>query len=292
MPLAPEASRTRIALITGASGGLGAEIARALVAAGKSHALALTARRADRLASLAAELRQADPQVEVLTIACDLIEPEVPMRVIAATKERFGRLDLLVNNAGLGLPTLFADADPELLRRQIALNFTVPLLLARMALPNLLRSKGMIINIGSAITTIPNSALGAYGATKAGLAYWNDALRRELKSQGVRVCLVEPGPIGTEFSEAFGHLVEPGEHAHPVFESPSAWMVVDAADAAGRIVGLIDRPRRRLSIGRRIVWPMRAVGTALRLWPSLGDYFVTYWYGVDHATKSPEEIAR
>ncbi len=60
----------------------------------------------------------------------------------------------------------------------------------------------MIINIGSAITCVANSALGAYGATKAGLAYWNDALRRELWSTGVRVCLVEPGPIKTEFMDA------------------------------------------------------------------------------------------
>ena len=60
----------------------------------------------------------------------------------------------------------------------------------------------MIINIGSAITCVANSALGAYGATKAGLAYWNDALRRELQPTGVRVCLVEPGPIKTEFMDA------------------------------------------------------------------------------------------
>ena len=65
----------------------------------------------------------------------------------------------------------------------------------------------MIINIGSAITCVANSALGAYGATKAGLAYWNDALRRELATRGVRVCLVEPGPFKTEFMDA---LVDPG----------------------------------------------------------------------------------
>ena len=107
-----------------------------------------------------------------------------------------------INNAGLGLPTLFEDAEPEQLDRQLAVNLTAPLLLTRLCLPSLVERKGMIINIGSAITCVANSALGAYGATKAGLAYWNDALRRELASRGVNVCLVEPGPIKTEFMDA------------------------------------------------------------------------------------------
>ena len=92
---------------------------------------------------------------------------------------------MLINNAGLGLPTQFADAEPEQLARQIAVNFTAPLLLTRLSLPSLIERRGMLINIGSAITGVANSALGAYGATKAGLAYWNDALRRELWSTGV-----------------------------------------------------------------------------------------------------------
>ncbi len=91
----------------------------------------------------------------------------------------------MINNAGLGLPTLFADSEPELLARQLAVNFTAPLMLTRLCLPSLIERRGMIINIGSAITCVANSALGAYGATKAGLAYWNDALRRELHAKGV-----------------------------------------------------------------------------------------------------------
>ena len=100
---------------------------------------------------------------------------------------------------------MFEDAEPEQLARQLAVNLTAPLLLTRLSLPSLVERKGMIINIGSAITCVANSALGAYGATKAGLAYWNDALRRELASEGVRVCLVEPGPIKTEFMDALSH---------------------------------------------------------------------------------------
>jgi hypothetical protein len=152
----------------------------------------------------------------------------------------------------------------------------------------------MIINIGSAITCVPNSALGAYGATKAGLSYWNDSLRREVASLGVRVCLVEPGPIGTEFSQAFTALARPGDQAHPVVETPAAWMTADVEDVAGRIVRLIDRPRRRLSVRRRMVWPFRALGCLFRLWPALGDLVVTRVFHVDHSVSGlkPTEIGR
>ena len=173
----------------------------------KARALVLTARRGDRLDQLAAELKTLQPGLEVLTIAADLADPATPERLVAETIARFGGLDVLINNAGLGLPTLFADSDPEHLARQLAVNFTAPLMLTRLCLPSLIERRGMIINIGSAITCVANSALGAYGATKAGLAYWNDALRRELYSKGVTVCLVEPGPIKTEFMDAVSSLV-------------------------------------------------------------------------------------
>ena len=119
-----------------------------------------------------------------------------------------------------------------------------------------------------------NSALGAYGATKAGLAYWNDALRRELKPTGVRVCLVEPGPIKTEFMDALGAMVPDGGRTDPILDNAAPWMVADVEDVARRVARLLDHPRRRLSVLRRLVWPFRILGAVARLCPPLGDWVV------------------
>jgi len=277
MPTIPRDSASRIhpvVLITGASAGLGATLARELVRLKKARALVLTARRGDRLEQLSAELRPLQAGLEILTVAADLADPATPQRLVAETLGRFGGLDVLINNAGIGLPTLFAGALPELLARQLAVNLTAPLMLTRLSLPSLIERRGMIINIGSAITCVANSALGAYGATKAGLAYWNDALRRELYATGVTVCLVEPGPINTEFMDALGSLVAAGERPHPILNNTAPWMTTSVEEVARRTVRLLDRPRRRLSVTRRFVWSFRLLGALIRLCPPLGDRLV------------------
>ncbi len=267
-------ARRPVIVITGASAGIGEALARELVRRRKAGSLVLTARRGDRLDRLADELRVDQPDLAVVTIAADLADPTTPGRLIAETTRRFGGLDVLINNAGLGLPTQFADSDPAHLARQIAVNFTAPLMLTRLGLPSLTDRRGMIINIGSAITCVANSALGGYGATKAGLAYWNDALRRELWSTGVRVCLVEPGPIRTEFMRALDVLVPAGEQPDPILDNAAPWMTADVREVARRIAGLIDRPRRRLSVLRRFVWTFRILGAFATIFPPIGDWFV------------------
>ena len=229
-------SRSRpVALITGASAGLGAALVKELARRKSVRALVLTGRRGDRLEQLAAESKTLDDGLEILTVAADLADPATPQRLVADTVGRFGGLDLLINNAGLGLPTLFADAEPDQLERQLAVNLVAPLILTRLSLPSLIERQGMIINIGSAITCVASSALGAYGATKAALAYWNDALRRELDATGVTVCLVEPGPIKTEFMDALGALVPAGERPHPILDNAAPWMSADVEEVAARV---------------------------------------------------------
>ena len=264
-------------LLTGASSGIGAAVAREL--AWGTHRLALTARRADLLEALADDLRSRG--AEVLVLPADLADPATPERLASAVVERFGGLDVLINNAGFGLPQTFGAADPGAIRRQIEVNLTAPILLTRRALPLLLASRGMVINVGSSITSVAIPIFGVYGATKAGLAYWNDALRREVRPRGVRVCLVEPGPVATEFLAAATALREkedPGQGPAPSLlersmrEPPPQFLRADAADAARRVVRLLDRPRRRLSFLRRTVWPYRMLGGLVQVAPWLGDW--------------------
>jgi short-subunit dehydrogenase len=271
----------RTILVTGASAGLGKAIALELALRGDR--LALTARRGDRLKRVA-EAARAAGAAEVLVLPADLADPQAPERLIAATLEEFGALNVLVNNAGYGLPDFYHHCGPEELGQQIAVNLTAPLLLARHAIPALIASRGLVINIGSAITSVANPMYGLYGTTKAGLAYWNDALRRELKPLGVHVCLVEPGPVDTEFFDAVKGLSEqapaygtgpPTDRLYnPMRDRPPRILTARVEDAARRIVRLVDHPRRRLSFLRRMIWPWRLVGGLFQLAPALGDLAV------------------
>ena len=276
----------RTVLITGASSGIGAGVARALIAQGRGHRLALTARRADSLRAIAEEAEAKG--CPALAVPADLADPEAPGQILEAVIGRFGGLDVLINNAGLGLPEPFARADPAEMARQIQVNFTAPLVLTRMALPHLIAGRGAIINVGSSITCVANPIFGAYGATKAALAYWNDALRREMRCRGVSVSLVEPGPVATEFFRAVasrfpGHESRGGPDSttdlasaerfrqFAAMDPPPAWASATVEDVAARIVRLLDRPKRRLSVLRRAVWPFRLFGAVVSAVPALGD---------------------
>jgi len=139
----------------------------------------------------------------------------------------------------------------------------------------------MVINVGSSITSVALPIFGAYGATKAGLAYWNDALRREVGPRGVRVCLVEPGPVATEFLAAMAAMAPTSEPRsddgapslldRATLDPPPRLLRAAADDAARRIVRLLDRPRRRISFLRRAVWPFRMIGGLVQVAPWLGD---------------------
>ncbi|RUL87428.1 SDR family NAD(P)-dependent oxidoreductase [Tautonia sociabilis] len=275
------ATASKVVLITGASAGLGAAVAREL--AGRGHRLALVARRADLLERVAEEIRSRGG-----TAAClpdDLADPGAPARIVEAVSRHFGTLDVLINNAGIGLPDFFGRSDPDALRRQVEVNLTAPLVLARLALPMLIESKGIVVNIGSGIVRLPNPSLGAYGATKAGLSYWTDALRRELRHLGVRVCLVELGPVETEFFDAVGRL-EGGDRGllgptpagfvyNAMRDRPPGLMMAPLSEAARRIAGLVDAPRPLLAVSRRVIWPVRLAGAFFGLLPVLADLAVS-----------------
>ena len=181
-----------VALVTGASSGIGAATARRL-AREPGAELVLVARREDRLRASADELGGAT------VVAVDLVEPDAPARVAAAVEESHGRLDLLVNNAGAAWHATFAEAGYEGVRRHMALNFDAVVRLTEALLPLLRRSApSAIVNVSSIAGRAARRTSGGYSASKFALAGWSDALAVEERAAGVHVGLVLPGFVATD----------------------------------------------------------------------------------------------
>src|SRR5271157_1243108 len=186
----------KTALITGASGGIGAEIARALHKQGAVVALSGTRREA--LDALAAELGE-----RTHVLPADLAQPEEAARLIAEAEAALGKVDILVNNAGLtkdGLAMRMSDADWE---KVLNVDLAAPFRLIRAAMKFMLRRKaGRIINIGSIVGTTGNPGQANYCAAKAGLIGLTKSLAQEVASRGITVNLVAPGFIETPMTDA------------------------------------------------------------------------------------------
>jgi NAD(P)-dependent dehydrogenase (short-subunit alcohol dehydrogenase family) len=219
----------RVVIITGASSGIGAAVAREAVR--KGFAVVLAARRIERIEALAAESRQAGG--DALAVTTDVSRLDDQQRLVEETLHTFGRIDILVNNAGKPVRGGFVNATPEALQDQWAVNVTSLATLTRLALPELRRRHGVVVNVGSTISRFAVPGWGNYAPTKIAVAGLTTALRRELAPLGVRVCLVEPGPTVTEF----GLLAD-----WPLNAGLPVSMVARA------IVRLFDRPRRRIVV--------------------------------------------
>jgi short-subunit dehydrogenase len=181
-----------VALVTGASSGIGAATARRL-AREPGAQLVLVARREERLRALADELGGAT------VVAVDLLEPDAPERVAAAVEKAHGRLDLLVNNAGAAWHATFAEGGWDGVRRHMELNFDAVGRLTEALLPLLRRSApSAIVNVSSIAGRAARPGSGAYSASKFALAGWTDALAAEERAAGVHVGLVLPGFVATE----------------------------------------------------------------------------------------------
>ncbi|HEU0045839.1 SDR family oxidoreductase [Sphingomonas sp.] len=190
------------ALITGASAGLGEGFARALAADGSD--LILTARRADRLEALAAELRGKHGTASHI-IAADLTEPAAPARLIADIAAAGLTVDTLINNAGYGLRGPVAALDPDAQLGVIDINCRALVALARAVLPGMIARKGGgILNVASTAAFQPGPWMAVYYASKAFVLSFSEALHEEVREHGIHVAALCPGPTNTEFAGRAG----------------------------------------------------------------------------------------
>ena len=239
-----------VALVTGASSGIGAATARTLAAAGASVGLA--ARRADRLETLATAIE--DDGGTALAIPTDVTDGAAVEEMVARTAEAFGGLDALVNNAGVMLPAPVERADPDDWRRMVEVNLLGTMTVTRAALPALRAGDGgHVVALSSDAIQNPSARFGAYAATKAGVVAFADSLRAEVADDGVRVTVVEPGVTDTELPE---QVTDEGTKAD-VETLVASMRALDGEDVAAAVRYALTRPAH-VSVDRLTVRPTDA----------------------------------
>lgn len=218
-------------LVTGASSGIGEATALALSAAGAD--LAVGARRADRLATLADKAPG-----EVLPLNLDVTDQQSVQAAAAATVEHFGGLDVLVNNAGVMLSGPIAGADTTEWTRMVETNLLGSMYAVHAALPHLLKSKGTVLQVSSTSGRIASAGGAVYAATKFGVNAFSEALRQEVTAQGVRVVIVEPGFVSTELAD---HISDPATRA-AAQQMAASMRTLQPEDIANAVVYALTQP--------------------------------------------------
>jgi NAD(P)-dependent dehydrogenase (short-subunit alcohol dehydrogenase family) len=245
----------RVAIVVGGSGGIGVVTVRALVSAGATVVVA--AMGDSRLDAIAAELAGTSPASFV--VATDIRSRTDIDRAVAMTIVRFGRIDALVNAAGVGSRPVFTDEEDADLERILAVNLLGCARTMHAVLPIMkAQRRGAIVNIGSVAGEI--GLIGMYSASKFGLRGLTDSLRREVRSDGIRITLVEPGFVQTPMNPAYPPLPPPEIVADAVVRAimhPKRRMVVPrrylpAVVIAGAFPGLIDAVFGNGSVRRRL----------------------------------------
>ncbi len=258
----PRPAPDRTALVTGASSGIGVDIAREL--ARRGHGLTLVARRADRLQALADELGGA---VRVEVVPADLADPAARQGILEEVGARGLTVDVLVNNAGFGTIGRVAELPADEETRMVRVNVEALVDLTTRVLPGLVeRGSGAILNVASTAAFQPLPGQAAYGATKAFVLSYTEALRQEVRGRGVSVTALCPGPVRTEFAGAAGLSQDDFDAALPgfLFVPPEAVAraAVDALDAGRGVVipGLGNELGARFGtlMPRRLLLPLLA----------------------------------
>jgi NAD(P)-dependent dehydrogenase (short-subunit alcohol dehydrogenase family) len=192
----------RAALITGGSSGIGLAIARALGQDG--YGITISARRPDKLEAAAAALR--DEGIDVLAVAANMADEDEIRGAVEAHRERFGRLDVLINNAGIGIGAAVADTETKKLDLQLDVNLRGVILVARECIPMLKEAgaehrQALIVNTASIAGKSGQGWLPVYSATKFGVVGLSQALHKELSSEGIKVTALCPGFVATAMTD-------------------------------------------------------------------------------------------
>ncbi len=240
----PSLSPDSTALVTGASSGIGADIAREL--AERGHGVTLVARREDRLTDLADEI-QSKRHVRAEVIGCDLSDPPARERLVAEIRQRGLAVSVLVNNAGFGSAGRFHDLDLDGELRMVRTNVEAVVHLCGEHVPGMVeRGEGAVLNVASTAAFQPLARQSTYSASKAFVLSFTEVLSSDLKGTGVTATALCPGPVKTEFTD---------QHAgfDPAASTPDfLWM--SAEDCARAAVKGLERGKRVVvpGVGNRI----------------------------------------
>ena len=257
----------KVALVTGGSSGLGRAIAAEFAKRGAR--IVIAARAAEKLAAVADELQRGG--AEVLAVPADITRQEDVDVLLAKTIERFGRLDVLVNNAGRSARGEAIATSAEEFAELMDLNLIALVRCTLSAMPHLLANQGHLVNIGSLAGKTAARYMGAYSATKHAVSAYSQQLRLELGPRGLHVLLVLPGPIArdeprTYSAEKLASL--PASARKPGGGAKVGLLRCDKL--AGQILNACERRKPELVVPGRA----RLVFAISQLWPSLGDWIV------------------
>lgn len=227
----------KVAIITGASAGIGEATAIALAAEGAK--VALVARRGDRLDALAQKIAAAGG--EALAIVADITDDAQIQTVVDKTKTTWGQIDILVNNAGIALIGEIASSDPADWRRMINLNLVALMNFTHTVLPILqAQGAGHIVNISSVAGRTIRVGIGGYNVSKWGVNAFSEALRQEVSLQNIRVTVIEPGMVNTEINDNITDSIAKQRSE----ERRKSITPLESEDVAAAIVYAVTQPPR------------------------------------------------
>lgn len=254
-----------VIIVTGASGGIGE--AAAILFSQRGYDVVLAARREDKLVMLSEGIKRNGG--DALPVTVDVTDPNDIERLVQKTMERFGRVDVLFNNAGLGELNWLEELNPLTdIKKVIDTNLSGVIWMARAVLPVMIQQRrGHIINMSSAAGLIAPPTYSVYSASKFGVKGFTEALRREVGIYGIRVSAIYPGAVKTDFVSDSVNQRKTG------IRTPD-WLVLSVDDVARSVYGLVKKPRRALVIP----WYLGIASFFNQILPGLIDWGIEIFF--------------